>query len=62
MRSSERGFGSGRNSIDGAVSATRPAQLTENLSALELVARLDQKVVERIEEIVGNKPEPLPRY
>ena len=42
--------------------ATRPAQLSENLAALELVPRLDDGVQRRIEEIVANKPEPLETY
>jgi len=42
--------------------ATRPEQLRENLSALELVPKLDARVLERIEKIVANRPEPLERY
>ncbi|MEQ1891674.1 MAG: aldo/keto reductase [Planctomycetota bacterium] len=42
--------------------ATRPAQLRENLAALELVPKLDAKVLERIEAVVANKPEAPPRY
>lgn len=42
--------------------ATRPEQLRENLAALELVPRLDARVLERIEAIVANRPEPLERY
>jgi aryl-alcohol dehydrogenase-like predicted oxidoreductase len=42
--------------------ATRVEQLRENLSALELVPRLEASVLERIETIVTNKPEPLQRY
>jgi aryl-alcohol dehydrogenase-like predicted oxidoreductase len=42
--------------------ATRAEQLRENLSALELVPKLDARVLERIETIVANKPEPLERY
>jgi voltage-dependent potassium channel beta subunit len=42
--------------------ATRAEQLRENLAALELVPKLDAKVLERIETIVANKPEPLARY
>jgi len=42
--------------------ATKTAQLQENLAALELVPKLDGRALERIEEIVGNKPEPLERY
>jgi len=42
--------------------ATRPEQLRENLAALELVPKLDTLVLERIEAIVANKPEPLERF
>ena len=42
--------------------ATRPEQLRENLAALELVPKLDTRVLERIEAIVANKPEPLERF
>jgi len=42
--------------------ATRPDQLRENLAALELVPKLDARVLERIEAIVANKPEPLERH
>jgi len=42
--------------------ATKKEQLKENLAALEVVAKLEGKVMERIEAIVGNKPEGLERY
>jgi voltage-dependent potassium channel beta subunit len=42
--------------------ATQAAQLRENLAALEFVAKLDAKALERIETIVANKPEQLARY
>ena len=42
--------------------ATRVAQLRENLAALELVPKLDERVLARIEAIVANKPEPLERF
>ena len=42
--------------------ATQAAQLRENLAALEFVAKLDAGVLERIEKIVDNKPEPLARF
>jgi voltage-dependent potassium channel beta subunit len=42
--------------------ATRPTQLRENLAALELVPKLDAKVLARIEAVVANKPEAPPRY
>jgi aryl-alcohol dehydrogenase-like predicted oxidoreductase len=34
-------------------------QLTENLEALEVVEQLTDEVMERIEEILDNKPEPM---
>ncbi len=37
-------------------------QLHENLQALEVVDRLDDEVMERIEDILQNKPAPRPRY
>jgi len=42
--------------------ATKPAQLHENLAALELAPKLDERALQRIEAIVGSKPEPLERY
>jgi voltage-dependent potassium channel beta subunit len=42
--------------------ATKPAQLREDLAALEFVAKLDGPVLERIEAIVQSKPEPLERF
>jgi voltage-dependent potassium channel beta subunit len=42
--------------------ATKTEQLRENLAALELVPKLDAKLLERIETIVANKPVPLERY
>lgn len=42
--------------------ATKKEQLKENLAALDLVAKLDAKVLERIEAIVANKPEALERF
>jgi voltage-dependent potassium channel beta subunit len=42
--------------------ATKSAQLAENLKALDVVAKLDAAVLERIDGLVQNKPEPLPRY
>jgi aryl-alcohol dehydrogenase-like predicted oxidoreductase len=38
--------------------ASRASQLTENLAALDVLERLDGGVLERIEGILGNKPEP----
>jgi voltage-dependent potassium channel beta subunit len=42
--------------------ATRPAQLRENLAALELVPKLDAALLARIETTVASKPEPLERF
>ena len=42
--------------------ASRPSQLTENLAALDVVERLDDDVIERLEGILGNRPEELPRF
>ncbi len=36
--------------------ASRPSQLEENLAALELVPKLTEDVLERIETILDNKP------
>ena len=38
--------------------ASRPEQVTENMKALETAAQLTPEVLERIEEILGNRPEP----
>ena len=37
----------------------RPAQVVENLRALEVVPRLTDDVMERIDGILGNRPEPV---
>jgi voltage-dependent potassium channel beta subunit len=39
--------------------ATKLEQLTENLEALEVVEQLTAEMMERIEEILDNKPEPM---
>jgi len=36
--------------------ASRPEQVTENLRALEVTSRLDEAIMQRIDEILGNKP------
>jgi voltage-dependent potassium channel beta subunit len=36
--------------------ATRPEQVTENMKAEETVQSLDQSIMEKIDEILGNKP------
>jgi voltage-dependent potassium channel beta subunit len=38
--------------------ASRPEQVTENLAALEAVPRLSPELLDRIDAIVGNRPEP----
>lgn len=42
--------------------ASRPSQLSDNLGALEHKGKLTPDVMERIETILGNKPEGLRRY
>ncbi len=36
--------------------ATKASQITENVKCLELYPKLDEKIMEEIEEILGNKP------
>jgi voltage-dependent potassium channel beta subunit len=38
--------------------ASRPEQVTENMKALDIVGRLDPRVIGRIEDILGNRPQP----
>jgi voltage-dependent potassium channel beta subunit len=42
--------------------ATRESQLQENLGALDVLEKLDRGVVEAIEAILGNRPEPPVRW
>jgi len=42
--------------------ATKPHQVEENMEALDVVDRLDEDVVERIEDILDNAPAPVPNY
>jgi len=42
--------------------ASRASQLAENLKALAVVPMLTTEVVERIEGVVANKPEPYPSF
>ena len=42
--------------------ASRRDQVVENIKALDLVTRLTPDVIERVEKILGNKPEPLSDY
>jgi aryl-alcohol dehydrogenase-like predicted oxidoreductase len=39
--------------------ASRPEQVTENMIALEVYPRLTAEVMDRIEAILENKPEPI---
>ena len=36
--------------------ATKPSQIKENVKALELYPKLNDKVMSEIEEVLGNKP------
>lgn len=42
--------------------ASKKEQLLENLKALDVIDRLTPQMMERIDEQLGNKPEPLPAY
>lgn len=42
--------------------ASRPEQVVENMKAIEVYGRLTPAVVERIESILGNRPEPQGNY
>ncbi len=42
--------------------ASKPEQVVENMKALDVVAKLTAPVMERIEKILGNKPEPESDY
>ncbi|MEA3440493.1 MAG: aldo/keto reductase [Chloroflexota bacterium] len=42
--------------------ASRPEQVTENLGALDVVEKLDEDMMERLEEILDNKPELAPDF
>jgi aryl-alcohol dehydrogenase-like predicted oxidoreductase len=42
--------------------ASRPEQVVENMQALDVVPKLTSEVMERIEAILGNKPEPQPDF
>jgi aryl-alcohol dehydrogenase-like predicted oxidoreductase len=42
--------------------ASRPEQVRENMRALEVVNKLTPEVIERIEAILENKPEPEEDY
>ncbi|KAK0462308.1 NADP-dependent oxidoreductase domain-containing protein [Desarmillaria tabescens] len=42
--------------------ASRPEQVLENLKALEVLPKLTEDIMCKIEEILNNKPAPLPTY
>jgi voltage-dependent potassium channel beta subunit len=42
--------------------ASKPEQVKENMGAMKVLERLTPDVLERIEEIVGNKPDPEPDW
>jgi aryl-alcohol dehydrogenase-like predicted oxidoreductase len=37
--------------------ASQPEQVDENMKALEVVSQLDPGIIDRIEQVFGNKPE-----
>jgi hypothetical protein len=41
---------------------SKPAQISEIMKALDFVEKLTPDVMDRIETILGNKPEPIPDY
>ena len=42
--------------------ASKPEQVEENMAALEIAGKLTPEILESIEEVLGNKPEPAPDY
>jgi voltage-dependent potassium channel beta subunit len=42
--------------------ATKPEQLLENLKAIEIIPKLTPEILEKIEKILGNKPDPVNQY
>ncbi|KAI0295380.1 NADP-dependent oxidoreductase domain-containing protein [Multifurca ochricompacta] len=42
--------------------ATKPEQVLDNLKALEIIPKLTPQILEKIDEIVGNKPDALPSF
>jgi len=42
--------------------ASKVSQLEENLGAVDVLERLDEGVLDRIEAVLGNEPEPPPRF
>ena len=44
------------------IGASRPEQVRENMKALDAVPMLTDEVMERIEEVLANRPEPVPNF
>ncbi|KIY66016.1 voltage-gated potassium channel beta-2 subunit [Cylindrobasidium torrendii FP15055 ss-10] len=42
--------------------ATSPEQVLENLKAIEVLPKLTPEILERIEKVLGNKPEPIATF
>jgi len=42
--------------------ASKPEQVIDNLKALDVIPKLTPEIMEKIENILGNKPEPPPTY
>lgn len=42
--------------------ASKPEQVNENMKALNVAEKLSADVMEEIDQILGNKPEPIPNY
>ncbi|KAF4612127.1 hypothetical protein D9613_004385 [Agrocybe pediades] len=42
--------------------ASKPEQITENLKAIEVIPKLTPEIMDKIEKILSNAPEPLPTY
>ncbi|THU75848.1 Aldo/keto reductase [Dendrothele bispora CBS 962.96] len=42
--------------------ATKPEQIVENLKAIEVMPKLTPEILEKIEKILNNKPEPVPTH
>lgn len=44
------------------IGASRPEQIVENVKALGLVGLLTPEVMEEIEQVLGNRPHPMPNW
>lgn len=42
--------------------ATKPEQVLDNLKALEVIPKLTPEILDKIEAVLGNKPEPVPSF